>query len=69
MDLINQSISLDPKIEYSYWIRAFLFQRQKNFLKAIEDFEKTKALKKESILKVFDDLMIESLKIEMKKNK
>ena len=60
-ELINKSISLNPKLEYNYWIRAFLNKRNGEFLKAIEDFKMINILDTISDSKKFNELMIKSL--------
>ncbi len=66
-ELINKSIKLNPDIEYSYWIRAYLNHQKKDFNKAILDFEKARELTIGAENKMALGLFIENLKIEKNK--
>jgi tetratricopeptide (TPR) repeat protein len=65
LELINIAITLNPKLEYNYWIRAFLNKRNGEFLKAREDFKMINILDTISDSKRFNELMIKSLTKEL----
>lgn len=67
LELINESIKLDPKFDFSYWIKVLVLQKQNKFKEAASICEQCKKMTKDLNSKFYCDLMIENLKIEERK--
>ncbi|WP_432670373.1 tetratricopeptide repeat protein [Flavobacterium sp. SM2513] len=61
LELINKSIKLNPKSEYPYRIRAFLYKRNGELKKAIEDIKTINKIDTISDSKKFNELVVKSL--------
>lgn len=67
LELINESIKLDPKFDFSYWIKVLVLQKQNKFKDAVSICEQCKKMTEDLNSKFYCDLMIENLKIEERK--
>jgi hypothetical protein len=67
MVLIDQSTSLENKNEYTHWIKSYLFQKKRDYKKAIQEFEIINSFSNNSISSSYNSLMIENLKQEESK--
>nr|WP_315221652.1 hypothetical protein [uncultured Flavobacterium sp.] len=61
---VNKALELEPNNEYCHWIKSYIFQKEKDFNKAIGEFELINRNTTDSSSKAYNELMVENLKAE-----